>query len=61
MENALRACCKGIKIGKILVHRCAGGAAQPRRGHRQAFRRVLQAGAPAACMHASLALFPLSF
>lgn len=24
MENALRACCKGIKIGKILVHRCAG-------------------------------------
>ena len=21
MENALRACCKGIKIGKILVHR----------------------------------------
>ena len=23
MENALRACCKGIKIGKILVHRCA--------------------------------------
>jgi len=25
MENALRACCKGIKIGKILVHRCAAG------------------------------------
>ena len=24
MENALRACCKGIKIGKILVHRCEG-------------------------------------
>ena len=23
MENALRACCQGIKIGKILVHRCA--------------------------------------
>ena len=23
MENALRACCKGIKIGKILVHRYA--------------------------------------
>ena len=23
MENALRACCKGIKIGKILVHRWA--------------------------------------
>jgi hypothetical protein len=22
MENALRACCNGIKIGKILVHRC---------------------------------------
>lgn len=21
MENALRACCKGVKIGKILVHR----------------------------------------
>ena len=21
MENALRACCQGIKIGKILVHR----------------------------------------
>ena len=25
MENALRACCKGIKIGKILVHRCNNG------------------------------------
>ena len=25
MENALRACCKGIKIGKILVHRCVCG------------------------------------
>ena len=25
MENALRACCKGIKIGKILVHRWAQG------------------------------------
>ena len=23
MENALRGCCQGIKIGKILVHRCA--------------------------------------
>ena len=23
MENALRACCKGVKIGKILVDRCA--------------------------------------
>lgn len=21
MENAMRACCKGIKIGKILIHR----------------------------------------
>jgi uracil phosphoribosyltransferase len=21
MENALRACCKGIKIGKLLIHR----------------------------------------
>jgi uridine kinase len=21
MENALHACCKGIKIGKILIHR----------------------------------------
>ena len=21
MENALRACCKGIKVGKILIHR----------------------------------------
>nr|GEZ62729.1 uridine kinase [Tanacetum cinerariifolium] len=21
MENALRACCKGIKIGKILIHK----------------------------------------
>ncbi|KAK9820274.1 hypothetical protein WJX72_008479 [[Myrmecia] bisecta] len=30
MENALRACCKGVKIGKILVHRhkpCAARAA----------------------------------
>ena len=26
MENALRACCKGIKIGKILVHRWAASA-----------------------------------
>ena len=26
METALRACCQGIKIGKILVHRC--GCAQ---------------------------------
>ncbi|KAJ7956063.1 Uridine kinase [Quillaja saponaria] len=24
MENALRACCKGIKIGKILIHRDSG-------------------------------------
>lgn len=24
MENALRACCQGIKIGKILVLRCDG-------------------------------------
>ena len=24
MENALRACCKGIKIGKILIHRESG-------------------------------------
>ena len=23
MENALRACCKGIKIGKLLLHRRA--------------------------------------
>lgn len=22
MENALRACCQGVKLGKILVHRC---------------------------------------
>ena len=29
MENALRACCKGIKIGKILVHRCAAARSQP--------------------------------
>ena len=25
-ENALRACCKGIKIGKILIHRSAPSA-----------------------------------
>merc|ERR1712070_908704 len=25
MENALRACCKGIKIGKTLIHRDQGG------------------------------------
>ena len=24
MENALRACCQGVKLGKILVHRQAG-------------------------------------
>lgn len=34
MENALRACCKGIKIGKILIHgdgkngRQVGGATE---------------------------------
>ena len=38
MENALRACCKGIKIGKILVHRCAPPA--PRLQQRP-FPRVL--------------------
>ncbi len=27
MEAALRECCQGIKIGKILVHRCATGIA----------------------------------
>ena len=26
METALRECCQGIKIGKILVHRCGGCA-----------------------------------
>ena len=31
MENALRACCKGIKIGKILVHRAAGDRLRRRR------------------------------
>lgn len=29
MENALRACCKGVKIGKILVHRCDDGLYEP--------------------------------
>ena len=38
MENALRACCKGIKIGKILVHRCAL-AAPPRAATRAALPR----------------------
>ncbi|KAJ3708543.1 hypothetical protein LUZ61_012248 [Rhynchospora tenuis] len=28
MENALRACCKGIKIGKILIHRSEGDNGQ---------------------------------
>ncbi|KAJ4757142.1 Uridine kinase [Rhynchospora pubera] len=28
MENALRACCKGIKIGKILIHKDAGEGEQ---------------------------------
>lgn len=28
MENALRACCKGIKIGKILIHRTGGDQTQ---------------------------------
>ncbi|XP_047340928.1 uridine kinase-like protein 4 isoform X3 [Impatiens glandulifera] len=28
MENALRACCKGIKIGKILIHREGGDNGQ---------------------------------
>jgi uridine kinase len=31
MENALRACCKGIKIGKILVHRCEAQRQSSRR------------------------------
>jgi uridine kinase len=39
MENALRACCKGIKIGKILVHRAAGdrpaGGAAARSGEQE--------------------------
>ncbi|KQJ90919.1 uridine kinase-like protein 1, chloroplastic [Brachypodium distachyon] len=29
MENALRACCKGIKIGKILIHRVGDNGQQP--------------------------------
>lgn len=28
MENALRACCKGIKIGKILIHRSGDNGKQ---------------------------------
>jgi uridine kinase len=24
METALRECCQGVKVGKILVHRCGG-------------------------------------
>lgn len=28
MENALRACCKGIKIGKILIHRVGDNGQQ---------------------------------
>lgn len=28
MENALRACCKGIKIGKILIHRVGDNGMQ---------------------------------
>jgi len=28
MENALRACCKGVKIGKILVHRVGDAAVE---------------------------------
>jgi uridine kinase len=30
MENALRACCKGIKIGKILIHRVGDNGQQVR-------------------------------
>lgn len=32
MENALRACCKGVKIGKILVHRYVFGPDWPALG-----------------------------
>ena len=55
MEGALRACCKGIKIGKILIHRRGGvgwgllgagldeaggaGGARPRAGGRRRGRR----------------------
>jgi hypothetical protein len=34
MENALRACCKGIKIGKILFHRIGDN------GQQVSFRRI---------------------
>jgi len=40
MENALRACCKGIKIGKILIHRDGDNGKQVNElfGNRQRYR-----------------------
>ena len=29
MENALRECCQGIKIGKVLVNRSVRGVGEP--------------------------------
>ncbi|KAI7734421.1 hypothetical protein M8C21_004070 [Ambrosia artemisiifolia] len=41
MENALRACCKGIKIGKILIHREGNSAVQ-------AIKLLIKKGVPEA-------------
>lgn len=47
MENALRACCKGIKIGKILIHgegnsgrQVRGGNCVPSSTYTQVSRRI---------------------
>ena len=42
MENALRACCKGIKIGKILVHRCARAPRLPHHPRPCAGKSILE-------------------
>jgi len=42
MENALRACCKGIKIGKILIHREGDNGQQVCEGSSLCFQACLE-------------------
>jgi hypothetical protein len=42
MENALRACCKGIKVGKILIHREGDNGQQVCEGSSLCFQACLE-------------------
>nr|KJB70798.1 hypothetical protein B456_011G091700 [Gossypium raimondii] len=46
MENALRACCKGIKIGKILIHRDGDNGKHVRNSANHAIELLVQKGVP---------------